>query len=367
MTTSLRPLSIGEILDAGIKVVTRHWKPLMACIVGLTAPVWVLYILILASIDPDLLDANSGLDSTSTSSTPDDTAAFVGVFLSVVLLAVTFLIAFTACFKAVSDAWLGADVSIKRSLRFGVRRSPRLLLLAIVSGFAISVGFVACLVPGVYLSVLWCLCFPALLFERIGVFKAMGRSGKLISGRWWGSFLLVLVGYILVSVIGFVIQLALVAVAALVAADSVVASSIAQVIGSTLSSAISYPYLAAILTILYFDQRVRKEGFDLQLEAEGFTPGAPVPAPLIGDDVVYTPEQRAAAPYWPPPPGWTPPPAEPEWSSSSGWQAPSAPPEPEDPLPPSQPPPGWPRKDDEDDGKRADWLPPEAPRGPGGL
>ena len=88
-----------------------------------------------------------------------------------------------------------------------------------------------------------------------------------------------------------------------------------------LSGAITYPYLAAVLTILYFDQRVRKEGFDLQLLAEGFgverDPDAPLPAPLIGDEL-YTPEQRAAAPYWPPPPGWMPPPAEPQpspWAS----------------------------------------------------
>ena len=68
-------------------------------------------------------------------------------------------------------------------------------------------------------------------------------------------------------------------------------------IGSTASAAVTYPYLAAVLTILYFDQRVRKEGFDLQLQAEGFgverDPDAPLPAPLIGDEL-YTPEQRAA-------------------------------------------------------------------------
>jgi hypothetical protein len=421
-TPSLRPLGIGEILDAAIKVVVRHWKPLMGCIVGLTAPVWILYVLVIASIDSSLLEADAQFSTdTSSSSTDVDTTAIVGFGLSGVLLLVTFLIAFTACFKVVSDAWLGSEPSIGRSLRFGLRRSPMVALLALIAGIATAIGFVACLLPGIWLSVLWCVAFPALLFERIGPFKAMGRSGSLIKGRWWASFLLVLVGYLLVTIIGSIIQYGLLAIAAVASGESVIVSAIATVVGSTLSSAITYPYLAAVLTILYFDQRVRKEGFDLQMRAEGMgagrDPDAPLPEPLIGDDL-YTPEQRAAAPYWPPPPGWVPPPAAPEpsqWASSSGWSAPSADREPQAPLwgtggstppptsgdplrsedddaPPTypsrssgddEPPPTYPSEpqdplpprpaeEDKDskpkpDGGRADWLPPEAPRGPGGL
>jgi hypothetical protein len=425
-TSSLRPLSIGEILDAGIKVVVRHWKPLMGCIVGLTAPVWILYVLVIASVDSEFLEADSQF-STSSSSTGGDVSSteIVGFGISFLLLFVTFLIAFTACFKVVSDAWLGSEPSIGRSLRFGLRRSPMVALLALIAGIGIGIGFALCLLPGIWLSVLWCLAFPALLFERTGPFKAMGRSSSLIKGRWWASLLLVVVGYLLVTILGGIIQYGLLAVAAVAAGDSVIVNAIATVVGSTLSSAITYPYLAAVLTILYFDQRVRKEGFDLQLLAEGMgaerDPDAPLPEPLIGDDK-YTPEQRAAAPYWPPPPGWVPPPSQPEpsqWASSSGWSAPSSDREPESPLwgtSGSTPPPTSgdpPRRDDDDDAPptypsrpsgdeppptyptrpsepedplppppadekdsdakpkpdsgRADWLPPEAPRGPGGL
>jgi len=124
-SSTLRPLSIGEILDAGIKVVLRHWKPLMTCIVGLVAPVWVVYVLLLASIDPDSLELDSEF-STGSSTTGDlETAAIVGLVVTMLLLGVTFLVAFTACFKAVSDAWLGASPEVGRSLRFGLKRSPK--------------------------------------------------------------------------------------------------------------------------------------------------------------------------------------------------------------------------------------------------
>ena len=64
------------------------------------------------------------------------------------------------------------------------------------------------------------------------------------------------------------------------------ANGIASVIGTTIAGVILYPYSSALLTILYFDQRVRKEGFDLQLLAEGVgvehDPDAPLPAPYVG-------------------------------------------------------------------------------------
>lgn len=373
----LRPLGIGEILDSGIKVVVRHWKPLAVCITVLTAPVWIIYVLLLASIDAELLEAQNTFSTSTDSSDTPGTAATIGLFLSFVLLFATFLVAFTACFKAVADAWLGSAPSAKRSLAFGLRRAPRMLWLGIVWSLALILPWML-IVPGIWLTVAWAVCIPALLFERIGAFKSLGRSFGLIKGRWWASFALLLVGYLMVSIIGFIIQFGLIGIAGAFASESVVAGAIAQVIGSTVSSAITYPYLAAVLTILYFDQRVRKEGFDLQLLAEGIgaerDPDAPLPAPLVGDDL-YTPEQRAAAPYWPPPPGWVPPPAsgppppaEPAWSSSSGWSAPSpeapAPGAGESPLwrPPEPAPPASEEPVSLEKRKRSDWLPPD----PGG-
>ena len=177
-----------------------------------------------------------------------------------------------------------------------------------------------------------------------------------------------LVCWLLVGLLGGVVQLLPSVVAELFAPENALANAIATVVGTTLSGVIIYPYYAAVLTILYFDQRVRKEGFDLQLLAEGLgverDPNAPLPAPFEAGPM-YTPEQRAAAPYWPPPPGWTPPPPpepEPEWSSAGGWSAPA----PEPPAPAPAPDESEGVSLEKNDPKRADWLPPEAPRGPGG-
>jgi hypothetical protein len=53
----------------------------------------------------------------------------------------------------------------------------------------------------------------------------------------------------------------------------VMASLIGNVIGALL-----YPFLSIALMVLYFDQRIRKEGYDLDVMSSGL-PSDPVPAP----------------------------------------------------------------------------------------
>ena len=357
-TSTLRPLSIGEILDAGIKVVQRHWRPLIKSILLFVFPLAVVSTLLVAAIDPDQLE----LDPENTPPLgQEDAAALGGMAVTLVLGLLTFLMVTIACFKIVCDAWLGATPDVGRSLRFGLRRAWPAFLLTLVWTICVA-GATLLIIPGIWLCVVWALSLPALLFEGAGPIQALRRSFALVKGRWWATFLLVLVGFVLVTLFGTIVSLLPQAFAEIFAPENALANGIASVIGTTIAGVILYPYSSALLTIMYFDQRVRKEGFDLQLLAQGVgvehDPDAPLPAPYVGGP-------SPAPPYVggppAPPPTWSPPPEQP-WSSPGGWSAP----EPADDAPAPR------RTEDEGvslekKGKRADWLPPEAPRGPGGL
>jgi hypothetical protein len=331
-TSSLRPLNVGEILDAGIKVVTRHWKPLIGAQVLISAPVFVVFVLLFASIEPSSFELVPETSDTTTTADPS-AEAIVALILSLVLLVLAFVASFTALFKGVCDAWLGIEPRLGRSLKYGLRHSPKVLLLTVV--WYIPVVAFSCLlcVPGIWLMTVWSLSIPALLFERVGPFKSLGRSFGLVKGRFWQSLLLVLVCVVFLYFVSFAIQLPLVGVVAAVTHDNGFANAIAQVVGSILSSGLTYPYLAAVLTILYFDQRVRKEGFDVQLLAEGLgverDPNAPLPAPLV-------PSGQPGYSYQPPPSTW-----QPGWQSPEGWSAPT-PDRSEPPLWEKRPPPAEP-------------------------
>jgi hypothetical protein len=374
-TPTLRPLGVGEVLDAGIKLYLRHWKPLMICVVGIVLPIEILSALVVSSIDPESL--RFSLD-TSSSSSDGPSGNEVGAII--VLEGLTFLgilFATAACFKAVADGWLGVEPEAGRSLGFALRRLPRLVWLVIVAFCCLVPAFIALFVPFVWLSVAWSLAVPALLFERIGAFKALARSFRLVRGRWWPILGALLVAYLMTLIIGIFVSFLPSAIATAVAEDNDLVNGIASVVGGTVSQMIATPYLAAVITLLYFDMRVRKEGFDLQLLAEGLgqarDPNAPIPAPPAGPDV---PLPVAPKRDW-----WRDPVSAGPGTYGSGFEAPSSeePPAPERPpsaggswaAPSAETPPADPPRDDAkepaSDPKRADWLPPEAPQGPGGL
>ncbi len=323
MHRDLRPLGIGEILDAGIKLFMRHWRTLVLSVIGLILPVQILSALIIASIAPEQFD----LTSSRTGVEEGEEAAFwIGQALIAILTFVTVLLATAVCFKAVADAYLGVEPDWRRSLRFALGRLGGLVGVSFLAGLILVLGFAALIVPGIWLAVAYSVAVPALLLERLGPGKALSRSFRLVRGRWWPTAGALLVGYLLIGIIGALVEGAITIVPTLVAEDNTLVAALGAVVGGTVGSALTTPYSAAVVTLIYFDLRVRKEGLDLQLIAEGAgvarDPDAPLPAPLIEEE--YTAQERAQAPYWPPPPGWRPPSREPSGAGegSSGWLPP---------------------------------------------
>ena len=256
--------------------------------------------------------------------------------LAVALLSfLSVLLATATCFKAVADAYLGVEPDWRRSLKFAARRLPALVGLAILGGLAVGLATLALVVPGIWLFVSYAVAVPALLLERIGPVAALRRSFRLVKGRWWATFGVLLVGYLLASIVGAIVQSVITLVPSILADGNTAALAFGSAVGGTVGAVITTPYSAAVVALLYFDLRVRKEGLDLQLLAEGAgvrrDPDAPLPGPIEADQ--WTPEERAQAPYWPPPPGWRP-------ASPPG----TAEPQPADaPWPPPEPsaPGGW--------------------------
>ena len=332
MDGRLRPLGIGEMLDAAIKIFTRHWRTLVLCVIGLVLPVQILAVLVTASIAPESLD----LTSTETGVSRDEETEFYVSQLVVGLLSfVSVLIATAACFKAVADAYLGVQPEWKHSLKFGARRLPALVGVAILGGLAVLGMTLLLIVPGIWLFVMYAVAVPALLLERVGPVEGLKRSFRLVKGRWWATFGVLLVSTILAGIVGALVQSVITIVPSLVADGNTPALAFASAVGGTVGAMITTPYSAAVIALLYFDLRVRKEGLDLQLLAHDagveHDQDAPLPAPLQRDE--WTPEERAQAPYWPPPPGWRPEPrspAAPEPSAPGSWlpPRPGGPPEP---------------------------------------
>ena len=331
----LRPLAIGEILDVAVKIVWRNAGTLMRVVFFVVFPVQVLSSFVQLSATPK--------DWTLQGFPPQfrppadefvvshhEVWTYAAGFGSTLLLGfLAGIIATGACYRAITGAYLGEQIGWRGSLGYALRRFHSILWVTIASSFVAGLGLLLCIIPGIYLWVCFAVPIPVLLTEGTRGFKALGRSRSLVSGFWWRTFGILVLGAILAGFISSVLA----GIVLGVTSNGTTSTTwlIATTIAGTLSKMISVPFTAAFVTVLYFDLRVRKEGFDLQLLAQriGVDPGAaPLPfAPPV-------PPVSAQAPFWPPPPGWSPP--------AAGTAPPAAPPQPPSNEPPFwPPPPGW--------------------------
>ncbi|WP_106583512.1 hypothetical protein [Murinocardiopsis flavida] len=115
------------------------------------------------------------------------------------------------------------------------------------------------------------LAMPAVVLERIGPFSALGRSWALTRRSWWRVFLILLLSQVLVSVVGSILNFpfSMVNQAAPLGGDAAwvgITVGVATFLGTAVSGAVTSPFLAGVTTLLYVDMRMRREGFDLELQ-----------------------------------------------------------------------------------------------------
>jgi hypothetical protein len=166
-----------------------------------------------------------------------------------------------------------------------------------------------------------------MLVEGRGGMAALRRSWHLVKGRWWATCGRLVVASILVSVVAGIVTVVPLAATGGVFDDTSFAALLVEHAAKFAVSLITTPFIAAVTTLVYFDLRVRKEGFDVGVLAEESDgPPAEVVAarrapagPLwsggdpssdgrdaFGDPVASVPPP-SPAPTAPPVGGWAPP------------------------------------------------------------
>ena len=194
-------------------------------------------------------------------------------------------------------AWQGARSKVAGLVGVAVLTGLIVIVIAVVGfglagglgvgigrGAGVAVGLLlglATLVLLIYISVLLCLAAPAYVMEDIGVVAALSRSRDLVRGVWWQIFAVLVVAALAFSIIGGV--LGAIAGAFGMASSVTPGSAVPPVpgVGFTIGLAVvvvlittfASPFLAGLTGLLYVDQRIRRERFDLQLATWAATPG----------------------------------------------------------------------------------------------
>ncbi|MFH2095530.1 MAG: hypothetical protein ABIJ16_07490, partial [Bacteroidota bacterium] len=78
---------------------------------------------------------------------------------------------------------------------------------SILCGLIISIGFVFCIVPGVYLGVSLSLIFIIMFFERKSFGDSFSRSFELTKVQWWWTLLLLIVILLIIGIMTLVFSI----------------------------------------------------------------------------------------------------------------------------------------------------------------
>ena len=102
-----------------------------------------------------------------------------------------------------------------------------------------------------------------IMVEDEGATGALGRSRELVSGRWGSVFgvlvVLFILQFIISAILGAIIGAGSILGGTALSAGQLAASQVA----STVTSILVQPFLAVVITVVYFDLRVRPETVDV--------------------------------------------------------------------------------------------------------
>lgn len=315
MRADLRPSSLGEILDRTAQMYRSHFLLYF----GIAAVSYAAVLLLSLVLDV-LLHPYALANPRSYASLRVAAGVIVGVFT---ILPVS--IAMAAVIQAVARNYLGQTCTIHEAYAMVRRRwyryiliflamyvytfLPVALLMGVLIGGAALVPAGAARIAVIMLAFLlvfagivlaswrllrWALSIPASVMEDLTVHRALKRSSKLTQGSAGRIFVMLL----LVGAIMTIIQYAFLVPTIILLVKSkgaiTLTTQVISSLGSSFSGAFVLPIYSIALTLFYYDQRIRKEGYDVEwlLEQAMMTPGV-TPATLPG---ALTPQTEPHSP-----------------------------------------------------------------------
>jgi hypothetical protein len=260
MAYEIRPMSLGEILDTGLRLLRDHFVLLIGIAAVAYVPFQVLQDLFVKSafvVVPGRLPDLS----------PSTLLWVLGVAL--VFIALFPVVAAAETF-ALGEVYLGRTTSLGASYRESFRIFGPLMGTLFLYSIAIAFGFVLLVLPGLYLMARFILVNQVIVLERAFGFQALRRTWDLMYSNLWRAIGILFVCWVLAGVLGFAANLLFALV------------PFAQGLGGGLVSSLTFAYLSAVSVVLYFDIRCRKEAFELEhlarLVGEHGSPASPATA-----------------------------------------------------------------------------------------
>jgi len=281
----LRPLNLGDVFDEAFDLYKRN----LAFFVLVAAVAAVPLKIVIAFATLHWLRDLTSFAGIMNDSDPTRLFSWILAFAGrLALLSPLFLIAYglelCALAVATSARYLGEPITLWGTYRGALRRFFPLLLTALIYGVVNAVGLFVCYFGILVPLTLFAFTAHTFALEGKSYFQALGRSSGLMSGDSWrvfgALFLLSLIYLVMMVALQLPLAYAFDALLRITpAAQGLLGAGTGAVHGLSLRSQIVdqvtsgivqvvlMPFLLSVVTVLYYDLRVRKEAFDVELLA----------------------------------------------------------------------------------------------------
>jgi hypothetical protein len=275
----LRPLSVGEILDRTFTLFRGNFLLFL----GICAiPQILLLIVNLGQVFITVPVKQGKTAAIAQMSAGMGIAAVILGLLVLVVWLIVHLFAQGATVIAVSELYLGRTITISDSFRRMRGEAGNLFGVIMLNGLATGAAFILLVIPGIYVMCRLAVCIPAALIENLGPRSSLERSFELTKDNAGRAFLIILLYFALSFAAGALFAAPFQFMMFLSAAKSHPETlrmwmALTQ-IGSTIATTLVTPVLTIASAILYYDLRVRKEAFDLQMMMNPLGGVTPIPS-----------------------------------------------------------------------------------------
>lgn len=241
----LRQRSATEIVDAAFQLYRRDPMSYLLVSALCYAPVLVLQLV--------TQGATTQLSAqTLEAAWPATVAIAIGYWISLSFMSGVIV-------RMCSEDYFGRRLEPVVAVRDAVRHMPAIMLGILFKYILMMIGFLLFIVGLFYFMARYFAVTPAIVLENRGVFAAFSRSASLSRGHKLHILGTTFIAFLIFMVLYFGVLI-------------LAASSGSTVVITVLSDAVSiiaYPLFAITEMLLYYDGRVRNEGFDIEMMAEG--------------------------------------------------------------------------------------------------
>jgi hypothetical protein len=271
----LHPMTFGDILDGSFKLLKANLRTIVLVSAVFLIPVNLVAAFFQRDLFPgdgflQLINDPSLLEEAS--NTGPSNAAVIGTVIAALagILVTPFIGA--AVSRVVASSYLGEDLAPGPVMRATGRRFLALLGAFVFTLLLKTVGLAFCLVGALVPMTFFLVTTPAVMVEELGPIQAMARSVALVRPRFWPVMGIGVVSGLLASFLGNILSTPFVFAALAIGFRW---GWILAAIGGILPALVTTPFVAIVATLVYFDLRIRNEGFDLQMIAAELARGAP--------------------------------------------------------------------------------------------